>query len=116
MDYIKKLERLCEEEEKSYIRNYINLGCVAHSDIAKMVQYTKLNQLKSLLEHFKGQKEEWFCCKDKLPPKRTLVMMKHTSDDRYPIYRKRSLFGLNWLNKGGKYQDEIRPTDYWRSI
>lgn len=116
MDYIKELLRLYDEERALYIENYVDLGCCQYNDISKLVAKTRVELLQDLVRIFSSHKEEWVCCKDRLPPKRTLVMVKDYDNDRSPKFRKRSYFGLTWLNSRGAYMDEIKPCNLWRPI
>ena len=75
----------------------------------------RISALKEIINLI-SNKEEWICCKDSLPPKRTLVMVKDFETDRSPRFRKRSYFGLRWLNSSGAYVDEIKPFNLWRPI
>jgi hypothetical protein len=116
MNIIKELEKIYNEEEALFIKNYVDLGCCQYNDIGKLVAKTRLDTLQYLIRKFLIQEEEWISCKDKLPPKRTLVMVKDCENDSYPRFRKRSYFGLRWLNSNGAYTDEIKPSNLWRVI
>lgn len=116
MDYIKELKRRYDEQHALYIKEYVDLGCCKYNDIDKLIARTRLEQLEQLLKSFSDHKEEWVYCKERLPAKRTMVMVKEYETDRSPRYRKRSYFGLKWLNSSGAYVDEIKPCNLWKPI
>ncbi len=117
MDYIKELKRLYKEQEDYYVKTYLDYGCMNYDSITKAIEKTKVDQLQFLINHLKTkhQEQDWTLCKDKLPPRRTLVLVKTWRDGPEYFY-KRSFFGLKWLNKGGRKKEEISPSDVWRFI